>query len=192
MAIIPVIILLERFFCGWMCAFGTFSDILYSISKRIFKVSFKMNEKTDKALKSLKFVILGFIVLVIWSFNISSLNAVNPWNAFGVLATLNKVPDFSYAFSELKIGTFILLAVAAASLFVERFFCRYLCPMGAVLAVVSNLRILKIKKPLINAVHVEHVQRTVRWEYLYSVLIRLVPENVSIVISVLQYVRVKT
>ncbi|HEX9062754.1 MAG TPA: 4Fe-4S binding protein, partial [Clostridia bacterium] len=147
LAIIPVTILAGRFFCGWMCAFGTLGDILYKISGMIFKVPFTINEKADRALKKIKYVVLGFIIIAGWSFGIVNLNAANPWNAFGSLATVGKVPDFYYAASKFTIGFFILLAIISASFFVERFFCRYLCPMGAVFAIISKLKLAKIKKP---------------------------------------------
>jgi len=145
--IIPVTILMGRFFCGWMCAFGTISDIIYSISKKLFKINFKINEKTDKILKYLKFVILAFIITVIWSLGVSAFNAIDPWNVFGILAKVDKLPNISYVLSEFPLGFFILLVIIAASIFIERFFCRYLCPMGAVFTIVSKLKLVKIKKP---------------------------------------------
>ena len=64
-----------------------------------------------------------------------------------MLATVGKTPDFSYVLSNLAVGFVILIAIIVASVFIERFFCRYLCPMGAIFAITSKLRIAKIKKP---------------------------------------------
>jgi len=144
-AIIPVTILLGRFFCGWMCAFGTLGDIIYHISSKVFKVSFRISEEADRVLKYVKYVLLGFLVLVVWSFGLS-LSGTNPWDAFGVLATVGKMPDFSYAFTEFTVGSIILILIIIGSFFIERFFCRYLCPLGAVFAIVSRLKFVKISK----------------------------------------------
>ena len=47
----------------------------------------------------------------------------------------------------LTIGALLLLLIMAGSFFIERFFCRYICPLGAIFAIISRLRIFKIKKP---------------------------------------------
>lgn len=147
LAVVPATIFIGRFFCGWMCAFGTLGDILYHISRRVFKISFRVNEKADRVLKYIKFIVLGFLVVVVWSLGIAGFASVSPWNAFGILVTFGKLPDFSYAFTEFTIGVLALLVIVVASFFIERFFCRYLCPLGAVFTIISRLRVAKINKP---------------------------------------------
>ena len=44
-AIIPITILLGRFFCGWMCAFGTIGDMVYLLSGKLMKHKIMINEK---------------------------------------------------------------------------------------------------------------------------------------------------
>ena len=39
-AIIPVTMLAGRFFCGWMCAFGTLNEFVYTLTRKIFKKDF--------------------------------------------------------------------------------------------------------------------------------------------------------
>jgi polyferredoxin len=53
----------------------------------------------------------------------------------------------SFVLKNFIAGFVLLILITVASLLVERFFCRYLCPMGAIFAVVSKLRVLRIKKP---------------------------------------------
>ncbi|HEX3027685.1 MAG TPA: 4Fe-4S binding protein, partial [Clostridia bacterium] len=144
-AIIPLTILLGRFFCGWMCAFGALSDFIYRITGEFVKV--KLSERSDRILKSLKYVWLLVLIVVFWSFDITVLNALSPWNVFGMLATFGKTPDFSYVAANLFGGLLFLILILGASAVVERFFCRYLCPLGALLSLGSLLRIAKIRKP---------------------------------------------
>jgi len=146
-AIIPITIILGRFFCGWMCGFGSFSDFIYGIRSKLFKTKWRINERADAWMKYIKYVILGGLIAIVWSFNVSLFSTSSPWDAFGMLATVGKTPDFSYVVSNLTIGFAILVVIAVASLFIERFFCRYLCPMGAIFAIFSKLRIAKVKKP---------------------------------------------
>jgi Polyferredoxin len=141
MVIIFIItIVLGRFFCGWLCTFGAMNDFIYMISKKAFKTKFKVGEKVDSILKYLKYVILLFIIVVIWTSDSKEFDSYNPWDAFP------QVSNISGAIT-IHAGGFILLAIiAVGAVFIERFFCRYLCPLGAVFAILSKVSILKIKK----------------------------------------------
>lgn len=145
-SIIPVTIIMGRFFCGWMCSLGSFGDLIYYISRKIFKRKYKINEELDKILKYAKYVVLVFLIAVIWSFDITAFKQYNPWDVFGMFTALGKVPNFSYIVSNLAGGLVLFILIVIGSSFVERFFCRYLCPLGAVFAFTSRIRIAKIHK----------------------------------------------
>ena len=95
----------------------------------------------------MKYILLAFLVTVVWTFGIDIFATSNPWDAFGFIFTVGKVPAIGYAISTILPGTILLALIMVGSLFVERFFCRYLCPLGAVFAIASRLRIAKIRKP---------------------------------------------
>lgn len=133
-------IVMGRFFCGWLCAFGTFNDFINIISKKLFKTKFNVNKQLDHILKYLKYAVLLFIVLFIWTTGSKIFNSVNPWNAFAQLTQLSK------GLSSYFYGFVILTLIAAGDVLVERFFCRYLCPLGAVFSIVSKLRIFKLSR----------------------------------------------
>lgn len=147
LATIPITIVLGRFFCGWMCAFGSFTDFIYRISQKVFHKKWKISEKNDAWMKKVKYAVLLFLIVFSWSLNAAVIGTASPWDVFGLLATVGKAPDFSYVAANLLPGFVLFLAVIAVSAFSERFFCRYLCPMGAIFSVASLLRIAKIKKP---------------------------------------------
>jgi polyferredoxin len=138
--IIPITIILGRFFCGWLCTFGALNDFIYMISKKVFKTKFKVDEKVDSVLKYLKYVILLFVIVFIWTSGSKAFDSYSPWDAF---AQVDNISGVIAGYT----GGFILLAIiAVGAVFIERFFCRYLCPLGAVLAILSKARIFKIKK----------------------------------------------
>ncbi|MBU3170531.1 4Fe-4S binding protein [Clostridium estertheticum] len=139
--VIIVTILLGRFFCGWVCAFGTYNDFLYLLSKKVFKINFKVNEEVDKVLKYVKYVVLLLLVIVVWTMGSKVLDTTSPWDAFA------QITNFPQVLSDYTIGVALLLLITIGALFVERFFCRYLCPLGAVFNIFSRIGILKIKKP---------------------------------------------
>lgn len=146
-AVIPITILAGRFFCGWMCAFGAMEDFIAFLSRKIIKKKFMISENADRILKYLKYIWLCFLAFFVWSFGLKLFGSANPWDAFGMLLTPGQLPDLPYVATTLTPALIILVAIIAASFFVERFFCRYLCPLGAVFAILSKLRFTRIKKP---------------------------------------------
>ncbi|MDS0526465.1 FMN-binding protein [Clostridium sp. SHJSY1] len=139
--VILVTMLLGRFFCGWFCAFGTYNDWLHLLSKNVFKINFKINEKVDSILKYTKYIVLLLFIIVSWTIGSNLLNGTSPWDAFA------QITDFSYVIFNLTIGFILLVLITIGAFFIERFFCRYLCPLGAIFTIVSKLSIFKINKP---------------------------------------------
>lgn len=138
--LITLVLILGRFFCGWLCAFGAINDFIYFGSRKIFKKKFEINKKVDSRLKYIKYILLFSIILLSLTINVSFLNKYSPWNAFA------NVLNSTSTFREMPIAFLILLAVLGGSIFVERFFCRYLCPLGALQGLISKFKISSIKK----------------------------------------------
>jgi len=139
--VIIITIVLGRFFCGWVCAFGTYNDFIHILSKKVFKINFKVNEQVDKILKYMKYVVLLLLVVVVWTMGSKVFDMTSPWDAFA------QITNFPQVLSDYTIGVAFLLLITIGALFVERFFCRYLCPLGAIFNIFSKIGILKIKKP---------------------------------------------
>lgn len=141
--ILLITILLGRFFCGYMCAFGAVSDLLYSVFEKILPKKVHIPQKVDRYLKWVKYAILGFLVIGVWIFAVPVNLSYSPWNAFGGLVSgnINVVRTIIGT-----VGFFLLLAIFLGSIFIERFFCRYLCPLGAVFSPISKKRLVKIRK----------------------------------------------
>ena len=140
-AVMLLTIVMGRWFCGWLCAFGAYNDLVYFISKKLFKTKFKVDEKVDSILKYAKYVILVFIIIISWTMGSSILESTSPWDVFG------QITDISNVFSSLLIGLILLILITIGAAFIERFFCRYLCPLGAIFAIISKIGIVKINKP---------------------------------------------
>lgn len=137
--LIPLTMILGRFFCGFMCAFGTINDLLYEFSSRVFKIKFRINKSVDKYLKLIKYFVLLFIVIGVWTLGYSGFNNLNPWDAFAQLTQLPpSIPNI--------MAFVVLVLILIGGLFIERFFCRYFCPLGAFLSLLQAFRIVKIDK----------------------------------------------
>ncbi|HEY8804637.1 MAG TPA: FMN-binding protein, partial [Clostridium sp.] len=138
---IIITFVLGRFFCGWVCAFGTYNDLLHLLSKNVFKINYKVNKNVDAVLKYVKYIVLILLMVVVWTSSSKILETTSPWDAFA------QISNFPQVLSDYSIGFILLLLITVGAFFVERFFCRYLCPLGAVFNIFSRIGILKIKKP---------------------------------------------
>lgn len=147
LAIFPVTILWGRFFCGYLCSFGAMGDLLWGISGKLFGKPLKIPSKADRLLKQVKYLLLLGIVVLFWTLSVPVDSTWNPWTVFGVYAS---VDGWSSLNNLATFGAVLLLLIMVGSLLVERFFCRYLCPLGAVFALVSRHRLFQIKKPRKN------------------------------------------
>ena len=131
-----------RFFCGFICSFGAMQDLLNSIGKLIpFKV--KIPEKADKWLKLLKYAVLAFVAVGVWGFSVTGDTVWSPWTVFGIYSSLSGWSSLKYF---LTLGGALLLLIIIGSLFIERFFCRYLCPLGALFSLVARFRIYSLNR----------------------------------------------
>lgn len=145
--IVPLTILAGRFFCGWMCAFGSLTDWIFRIFSRWTKNKIRLSRKADSIFKSVKYIVLAALLVLGWLAASLSLSAMSPWDAFGMLFTVGAVPAVLFVLQSMLPGFVLLVLILIASAFVERFFCRYLCPMGALFAWTSESRFIYIDKP---------------------------------------------
>lgn len=142
-ATVPATVLTGRFFCGFFCSFGTVQDFLWYLSQKVFHMNFRIQGKTDRILKTAKYVILLFYISCVWS-DILKLPFSGPWTVFGQYTSIGNWPGIQ---PVLSIGGCLLICIFISSFFVQRCFCRYLCPVGAVYSMVSKFHFLKIRKP---------------------------------------------
>lgn len=130
-------ILFGRFFCGYACAFGTLGDILFMISsgiqKKIKKKLPKMPETVSHVLKNVKYIVLAGILLCCMLGVYEKFRGSSPWDVFSMLTSL-RLPDKEYL-----LGVVILLFIMAGMAWEERFFCKYLCPMGGIFSLLPIL-----------------------------------------------------
>jgi len=133
-------IITGRIFCGWMCIFGSLNDWIYLLSNKFLKTKFRINKTVDKYLKYLKYVILAAISMFVWTGITKLPSGSSPWDAY------TQIFDINYLLKEYLIGALILLLISISAMFIERFFCRYLCPLGAIFAILSKFKIYKVHK----------------------------------------------
>lgn len=137
-----ITIVFGRYFCGFVCSFGAMQDLLGAMGRLIpFKV--RIPEKADKWLKYVKYAVLTFVAVGVWGFSVTGDIVWSPWTVFGVYSSISGWSSLRYF---LTLGGAFLMLIIIGSLFIERFFCKYLCPLGAMFALVSKTRLSPIKR----------------------------------------------
>ena len=120
--VFAVTLIWGRVFCGFICSFGAMQDLLHAAGSLI---PFKLHipGKADKWLKKLKYVVLALIAVGVWGFSVGADTVWSPWTVFGMYASVSAWSSLQYF---LTIGGVLLLLIIIGSLFIERFFCKYL------------------------------------------------------------------
>jgi polyferredoxin len=134
------VVIFRRGFCGWICPFGTIQELLGKITKKKIEIP----EKWDKYLKYLKYFVLIAIIIGTAVTGTLIFRNYDPFITFfhfgeGVLWGEAETTGTYIVFG-------ILVFVLIASIFIERFWCRYRCPLGATMAPLSKIGITKIER----------------------------------------------
>ena len=118
-------------FCGWLCPFGALQELLNKIAVALRIPQLKIPEAIQERLVSVKYLIfLGLLGLTFYSFDLAITGTnVEPFKTAIVFRF--DAPAAAVAYATLLLGI---------GLFVERFYCRFICPLGAGLAILGRVR----------------------------------------------------
>ena len=144
LGVLGVSLLAGRAFCGWMCPIGTLQDFLTKISGRLFgnkkiqlagkqiRLPYKISPRNDAWLRSLKYLILAVILLASTFAIYPPLREICPARAI-----------FSFQLTTPLLWS-VLIIFVITSMVNKRFWCKYLCPLGAVLAPFNKISPLRL------------------------------------------------
>ncbi len=139
---VAISFLFRKAFCSWLCPVGTISEYLWRAGKQIFGRNFQIWRWLDIPLRGLKYLLLGFFV---WAVSSMSTNAIAAFmrSDYGIIADV-KMLNFFRLMGET--GAIVIVVLVIASTFIQNFWCRYLCPYGALLGLTSLLSPLRIRR----------------------------------------------
>lgn len=139
-AIVATALLFRRAFCGYLCPLGALQEIVGKV-RRVFtsKPRLEMPAAVDRPARYLKYVVLAVFAVWTWQAATLVIRPFDPWVAWMHLTSAEVLTEF-------WIGLAILGVSLAGSVVYDRFFCKYLCPMGAFLGAISWFSVFKVRR----------------------------------------------
>ncbi len=136
-------LLTKKSFCSWLCPVGTLSELLWKLGQRLAGRNFTMWSWLDVILRSAKYLLLGFFIKLLLldmpTFTLGRFLQSPYWKMSDV-----KMLHFFTHISATSATVITVLVVL--SLVYKNFWCRYLCPYGALLGLISMASPLKISR----------------------------------------------
>ncbi len=135
--------MLRKSFCSWICPVGTISEYLWKLGRFLFGRTISPWRWLDISLRSLKYLLMFFFLYaVLWTMDGASIRSFieSPYNRVADV----KMYDFFAQISAFAVK--VLLVIALVSVLIKNFWCRYLCPYGALLGLFSRVSPTAIRR----------------------------------------------
>jgi len=150
-------LLLKKAFCSWLCPVGTLSEHLWKLGRRVFGRNLHAPNWVDIPLRGLKYLLLGFFVFMIGAMSAEAIHDFmsTPYGLVADVKMLNFFRDIGQT-AVIDIGLLVLL-----SMLIQNFWCRCLCPYGALLGITSLLSPVKIRRDVEACIIAENAREPV-------------------------------
>lgn len=147
-AVLGISLLARSGFCGWICPLGFIQELITDLSiflqKRVsairwfiksVKKRLRFMAAADRYLRLLKYAVLIWAVTGAAVYGVMVFRDYDPWAALINIAEVSLGPALA-----------VLIVLLAASFFVERPWCRYACPLGAISGLLGRLSPVYLKR----------------------------------------------
>ncbi|MFA7361982.1 MAG: 4Fe-4S binding protein [Candidatus Kapaibacterium sp.] len=142
-AIVVISLLFGKSFCSWFCPVGFLSELLGDLGEKIFRRKLKLPKFLDYPLRSLKYLLLGFFVYSIFFLMTDMAIKAFLEDTYNIMADVKMY----YFFADISRFSLIVISVLfVLSIVIRNFWCRFLCPYGALLGIFSLISPNKIKR----------------------------------------------
>jgi len=154
-AFLAISLLVKKAFCSWLCPVGTISEWLWRWSfvvrrswlgirgaKHKPRTTNRVTKWLDITFRSLKYLILGFFG---WAIAHMSAGEITEFmqSPYGLIADVKLLNFFRFIGTT---GLVVIAIIVVLSLFIENFWCRYLCPYGALLGLTALASPVRIRR----------------------------------------------
>ena len=148
LAFLAMSLVFRKAFCSWLCPIGTISEWLWQGGREMFGRNLALPRWADLPLRSLKYLLLALFAYAVASMPVPELRAFLA-SPYGLVADV-KMLDFFRDAGRLTIQVCLVLIVL--SVVTKNFWCRYLCPYGALMGLVSMLSPTRITRDPISCI----------------------------------------
>lgn len=138
-ATVVTALVFRRAFCGRICPLGYLQELAGGIGRRVLGRRLTVPAALDRPARYLKYAVLAVVVGLTWLTADLIIRPYDPWAAYQHLSS-------SSLFTEFGVGFSVLAVSLAGSIAYDRFFCKYACPMGAFLSLVSRFSVFKVRR----------------------------------------------
>jgi polyferredoxin len=148
-AFLAISILFRKAFCSWLCPIGTISEALWKFGRKLLKQNCIFPRWADLPLRSLKYLLLAFFLYAIAGISAGSIEVFLS-SPYGLVADVKMLHFFRHLSETAAIILGVLLVL---SVLFQNFWCRYLCPYGALTglaAIFSPAKICRNEKQCID------------------------------------------
>jgi len=134
--------LFRKTFCSWLCPVGTLSEYLWKLGRKLMRRNLHVPRWLDVGLRGLKYFLLGFFLWAVYSMAPPDIHDFLT-SPYGLIADVKMLNFFRFLGETglIVVGVLMLLSVV-----IQNFWCRYLCPYGALMGLASLFSPLKITR----------------------------------------------
>ncbi|MFH0734004.1 MAG: 4Fe-4S binding protein [bacterium] len=154
LGVLSVSLVFGKSFCSWICPIGFISELIGDFGEKIitktFKRKFFIPKIVDYPLRAIKYLLFGFFIYVIFfSMTVLSLKMFldSPYN---LVADIKMYVFFA---NITKFSFIVVFTLFTLSIFIRGFWCRYLCPYGALLGAFSFFSLTRIRRNKISCIN---------------------------------------
>jgi polyferredoxin len=140
-AFLTISFVFRKTFCSWLCPVGTLSEYLWKLGRRLFG-NVRVPRTLDVVLRGAKYLLLAFFLWAVYSVAPRDVHAFLE-SPYGLIVDVKMLNFFRYLGET---GLIVIGALVLLSVVIQNFWCRYLCPYGALMGLVSMLSPLKITR----------------------------------------------
>ncbi len=119
-------------YCGWLCPFGAMQELIHKLARKLGIKSYQFPQMVHERLWAIKYIVLILLVGVSLE-SLATASAMAEIEPFKTALTMKFQREWGYVFYAV-----VLLVISA---FNSKFFCKYLCPLGAGLSFINRFRV---------------------------------------------------
>jgi polyferredoxin len=138
----------RKSFCSWICPVGTVSEYLWKFGRFVFGRNFQLPRWADIPLRSLKYIVLSFFAYAVIGMSAASIaEFLN--SPYALIVDVRMLNFFRYLSGT---AAWVVFGLVIASIFVQNFWCRYLCPYGGFLGLAAMFSPAQITRSAGNCI----------------------------------------